>query len=390
MMRASLLQAPPLSVYAHLPWCLAKCPYCDFNSHVAPQSLPEAQYIECLLGDLDLDLQLVRDRTVISVFFGGGTPSLFAPESIARFLSGLRNRAPVAADLEVTLEANPGALEHGRFAGYREAGVNRISLGVQSFNDTHLQRLGRIHNSEHVFRAVEELKSAGFDDFNLDLMYGLPEQTLAQARDDLARAIALGPTHLSHYQLTLEPGTVFHHRPPSLPDDEVLWEMQVACQTEIAAAGFEQYEISAYARMDAQCRHNVNYWEFGDYIGLGAGAHGKLTESGERRRILRTVRHKQPREYLTAPASDARLSERRVVPDDQLPFEFALNVLRLCSGFTLDLFEARTGLPRDVLQSHLADANQKKLIEARAGRWQPTDLGRRFLNDLQALFLSSD
>jgi len=389
-MSASLLQAPPLSVYVHLPWCLAKCPYCDFNSHVAPQTLPQAQYIDCLLGDLEFDLPLVAARPIQSVFFGGGTPSLFAPESIARLLTGLRARTVLADDAEVTLEANPGALERGRFAGYRDAGVTRISLGVQSFSDAHLKRLGRIHDAEHVFGAVAELKSVGFDNFNLDLMYGLPEQTVAQAQADLALAIELAPAHLSHYQLALEPGTVFHHRPPTLPDDEVLWEMQVACQAQLATAGFTQYEVSAYARPGKRCRHNLSYWEFGDYIGLGAGAHGKLTESADQKRIWRTVRRKQPREYMSATSSDARLSERGIVARHQLPFEFALNALRLRAGFTLDLFEARTGLTREALRPGFESALQKGLIECDLyDRWFPTDLGWRFLNDLQALFLES-
>lgn len=392
-MRAESFQAPPLAVYVHLPWCLAKCPYCDFNSHVAPPELPQSQYVDWLLGDLEFDLPLVRDRPVQSVFFGGGTPSLFAPASIARVLSGLRARAPVASDVEVTLEANPGALEHGRFAEYRDAGVTRISLGVQSFDDAQLKRLGRIHGREHVLHAVEELKAAGFDNFNLDLMYGLPEQTVAQALDDLARAISLNPAHLSHYQLTLEPGTVFYHRPPPLPEEETLWDMQVACQSLLEQAGYRQYEVSAYARAGRQCLHNLNYWEFGDYVGLGAGAHGKLTECSSERivRVWRTVRRKQPREYLAAESAEARLSERRSVEGRDLPFEFALNALRLRSGFELKLFEARTGLPAAALHRSLMAAREKGLLEMLPGdRWRPTELGERFLNDVQALFLASD
>jgi putative oxygen-independent coproporphyrinogen III oxidase len=380
------LIAPPLAVYVHLPWCIAKCPYCDFNSHVAPQTLPQEQYIDALLADLDVDLPLVADRPVQCVFFGGGTPSLFAPQAIGRFLTELRRRVPMATDVEVTLEANPGALEHGRFAGYRDAGVTRISVGVQSFNNRHLKALGRIHQSDHVFRAVSELKQAGFDNFNLDLMYGLPQQSTAEAVDDLAQAIALHPTHISHYQLTLEPGTVFYHRPPPVPDDDLLWDMQEACQAQLAAAGHQQYEVSAYAQPNRQCRHNVNYWQFGDYLGLGAGAHGKLTDV-EHQQIWRTVRQKQPREYLAATAA-ARLTERRVVLYDELPFEFALNALRLQAGLTVELFESRTGLSVAAIEPTLKLAQQRQLlIEVTPGEWRPTELGQRFLNDLLVLFL---
>jgi putative oxygen-independent coproporphyrinogen III oxidase len=384
----SLLTAPPLAVYVHLPWCLAKCPYCDFNSHVAPQTLPQDQYIDCLLSDLECDLPLVVDRPVQSVFFGGGTPSLFAPAALGRFLDGLRARMSVASDVEITLEANPGALEHGRFVGYRDIGVTRISLGVQSFGNRHLKILGRIHDRDHALRAVAELKSAGFDNFNLDLMYGLPQQTLAEANDDLAQAIELGPTHISHYQLTLEPGTVFYHRPPAVPDEDLLWEMQQSCQLRLATAGFEQYEVSAYAQAGRQCRHNVIYWQFGDYLGLGAGAHGKLTDP-TRKEIWRTVREKQPREYLAASGAAKRKTECRAVLGHELPFEFALNALRLKSGLTASMFESRTGLPIATIGHVLQKAQERKLLaESTDDGWQPTELGQRFLNDLQALFLA--
>jgi oxygen-independent coproporphyrinogen-3 oxidase len=293
----------------------------------------------------------------------------------------------MACDAEVTLEANPGALEHGRFAGYREVGVTRISLGVQSFNNRHLKALGRIHNSEHVLRAVGELKAAGFDNFNLDLMYGLPQQTHAEASDDLARAIALRPTHLSHYQLTLEPGTVFYHRPPEIPNDDALWDIQQSCQAQLASAGYEQYEVSAYAQPGRRCRHNVNYWQFGDYLGLGAGAHGKLTDV-DRGEIWRTVRRKQPREYLAASDAAARLVEDRIVVARELPFEFALNALRLKSEWTRALFESRTGLSIDTIAPQLRTARERKLLTGSlATGWQPTEMGERFLNDLQAIFL---
>ena len=390
MSEQTLLSVPPLAVYVHLPWCLAKCPYCDFNSHVAPQTLPEDQYVDYLLADLDCDLPLVSGRPVESVFFGGGTPSLFTPRAIGRFLQGLRARVPMAGDVEVTLEANPGALEHGRFAGYREVGITRISLGVQSFNNRHLKALGRIHNSDQVLHAVTELKAASFENFNLDLMYGLPQQTQAEANDDLAQAIALGPTHLSHYQLTMEPGTVFFRRPPSVPDEDAMWEIQQSCQAQLATSGYEQYEVSAYSRAGRWCRHNVNYWQFGDYLGLGAGAHGKLTDavSGA---IWRTQRQKQPREYLSKPNAVARLSEHRLVKDFELPFEFALNVLRLKSPWTSALFEARTGLPIAAIAAQLQTARDRQLITGSNERgWQPTELGERFLNDLQTIFLTDE
>jgi putative oxygen-independent coproporphyrinogen III oxidase len=380
--------APPLSIYVHLPWCVRKCPYCDFNSHVAPPELPQAKYVDWLLQDLDCDLQqhyFQNDgREVVSIFFGGGTPSLFAPDEIARLLQGFRARIAHAGDVEVTMEANPGAIEHGRFAGYRDAGVTRISLGVQSFNDAHLQRLGRIHQSDHVFKAVDELRAAGFDNFNLDLMYALPEQTLEQALSDIEQAIALQPAHISHYQLTLEPGTVFYHQPPPLPDDDTAWSMQHECQSRLAAQGYEHYEVSAYARAGRQCRHNLNYWSFGDYIGLGAGAHGKQTSATQ---IVRTVRRKQPREYLATAAPAARLSETAAVAVAQLPFEFVLNALRLRAGFAADEFTSRTGLPITVIEEPLRAATARGLLSHGSGRWQATELGQRFLNDLQALFL---
>jgi putative oxygen-independent coproporphyrinogen III oxidase len=376
---------PPLSLYVHMPWCVRKCPYCDFNSHAAPAQIPESHYVDALLNDLDQDLPLASQRPLISIFFGGGTPSLFGPESVHRFLDGVRSRIACAQDIEVTLEANPGAVEHGRFAGYREAGVNRISLGVQSLNAAHLQVLGRIHDTEDVGKAVEEIGRAGFANFNLDLMYGLPQQTRAQALADLRSAIAFGPTHLSHYQLTLEPGTAFYHRPPPLPDVDELWDMQSDCQEHLAAAGFEQYEVSAYASVGRQCRHNRNYWLFGDYLGIGAGAHGKLTlASGQ---ILRTTRLRQPRHYLAQSGGD-RIAETRAIPAHELPFEFMLNALRLIEGFDVADFEERTGLSWQSV-AEVASAAEGRGLLARTDRgWKPSELGMRFLNDLQAMFLA--
>jgi putative oxygen-independent coproporphyrinogen III oxidase len=385
MSEAPMLVAPPLALYVHMPWCVRKCPYCDFNSHAAPEHLPQQQYIDALLEDLEQDLPAVAGRPLASIFFGGGTPSLFAPEAIAEFLAGVRARTACEPDMEVTLETNPGTVEHGRFAGYKAAGVTRVSLGAQTFDERMLRTLGRIHSAGDIGRAVDELVAAGLTDFNLDLMYALPEQQLSHALADIRAALALNPTHISHYQLTLEPGTVFYHRPPPLPDPDTSWEMQVACQEALAAHGFEQYEVSAYARPGRRCRHNLNYWRFGDYIGIGAGAHGKLTDV-ERGCIVRTTRHRQPREYLRQGGA-ARTSERRVVAASDLPLEFMLNVLRLREGFAIADFERRTGLPAATIASSLELARGRGLLERREEVWAPTDLGRRFLNDLQMLFL---
>jgi putative oxygen-independent coproporphyrinogen III oxidase len=383
--------APPLSLYVHVPWCVRKCPYCDFNSHQVPVGdLPEDRYVAALLGDLDHDLEFVGERELQSIFIGGGTPSLFPPAIFARLLKAIAARLPCAHDMEVTLEANPGTIEHGRFAGYRDSGITRVSLGVQSFDAAHLKRLGRIHSPDDVFRAVGELNKAGLHNFNLDLMYALPEQTPAQAELDVMTAINLQPRHLSHYQLTLEPGTVFHHRPPvGLPDPDSAWEMQQACQDLIAQNGFTQYEVSAYASHENRCRHNLNYWQFGDYIGIGAGAHGKLTDVAGGR-VLRTTRHKQPRTYLEGHTAAGRLLECRQVHEADLPFEFMLNALRLREGFDVADFEATTGLPGKVIERPLGRAKAQGLIEMKpSGRFRPSDLGWRFLNDLQALFLET-
>ena len=378
-----LLQTPPLALYVHMPWCVRKCPYCDFNSHVAPEQLPQRDYIEALIQDLDYDLEIAAGRPLVSIFFGGGTPSLFSPSEISRFIESVRARFACAGNFEVTLEANPGTIEHGRFAEYRAAGITRVSLGVQSFNDEHLKVLGRIHGSADVHRAVDELVAAGLDNFNLDLMYGLPQQSTAQALSDLESAIALQPAHLSHYQLTLEPGTVFYHRPPPLPDDDATWQMQTDCQTLLDRHGYEQYEVSAYAREGRRCRHNVNYWAFGDYIGIGAGAHGKVTHSGK---VERRVRCRQPRDYLGRTAK-ARITEQREVAGEDLAFEFMLNALRLKEGFATQQFEAHTGLPLHTIAPLLERARTRGLLEGDGSFLRPTELGNRFLNDLQMIFL---
>ena len=372
----------------HLPWCVRKCPYCDFNSHVVPAAgLPEGAYVAALLEDLEFAAQGLHGRDLVSVFFGGGTPSLFAAESIGRVLQLAGRLFHAAPGLEVTLEANPGTVERGRFADYRAAGVNRVSLGAQSFDDAQLAALGRIHAARETFAAVEELAAAGLDDFNLDLMCALPRQTLAGALADVGQALALGPTHLSHYQLTLEPGTAFERRPPPLPDDDSAFAMQAACHARLAEAGFRQYEVSAWARDGRECRHNLNYWRFGDYLGVGAGAHGKITDpaSGV---VYRTARVRSPARYLAAAEPTARVEETRELSRDDLAFEFMLNALRLVDGFDEALFESRTGLPWVSVADRVGAAVARGLLESgSAGRWRPTALGRQFLNDLQAMFL---
>jgi len=378
----------PLSLYVHLPWCVSKCPYCDFNSHALKGARPDGAYIDLLLKDFDLDWPLVQGLTISSIFFCGGTPSLFAPSDFARLLSALRSRAYIAADAEVTLEANPGAIEHGAFEGYAAAGINRVSLGAQSFSASALARLGRIHAPDDVGRAVTGLRAAGIRNFNLDLMYALPEQKLDEALEDVRAAIALGPAHLSHYQLTLEPGTVFAARPPPLPDDDLALEMQLESQVLLATAGYQQYEVSAYAQEGRRCAHNLNYWQFGDYIGIGAGAHGKLSLA-DPLRVLRTAKPKQPREYQRAiEAGAAPVGERREVPASDLAFEFMLNALRLNEGFSLTAFQRRTGLPLSTVAAPLSRATGRGLLEATPAGWAATGLGRRFLNDLQQEFLA--
>jgi putative oxygen-independent coproporphyrinogen III oxidase len=382
------LRAPPLALYLHFPWCVRKCPYCDFNSHTLQQELPQQAYLDALLIDLDAQRAPLGERPVVSLFLGGGTPSLFAPAAIGQLLEAVRARLPVAAGAEITLEANPGTIERGRFADYRGAGINRVSLGAQSFDASMLERLGRIHSAEDTRRAVEELRAAGLDNFNLDLMYALPGQDLAGALADLRAAIELAPAHLSHYQLTLEPGTVFGGRPPAgLPDDELSYQMQRRCQDELAASGYSQYETSAYARPGAQCAHNLNYWNFGDYLGVGAGAHGKLSRAGEGA-IVRTVREREPRRYLARgrdgppPTTPVRAEE--------LPFEFMMNALRLAGGFETTLFESRTGLGWETVRASMDRLAARGLLtQTLAGgeRWRPTELGQRFLNDLISEFL---
>ena len=393
-----MLSLPPLSLYVHLPWCVRKCPYCDFNSHEyrdgAGGPPPFAAYVDALIADLDVDLPLAWGRTVHSVFFGGGTPSLFPAEAIDRFLQAASARLRFAPGCEITLETNPGTAEHGRFEDYLRAGVNRVSFGIQSFDDDCLRRLGRIHDSGQAEAAVKLAQDAGIHNLNLDLMYALPGQTLPMALHDLDRAFALAPAHISHYQLTLEPNTVFAARPPEhLPDEDLAWDMQEQGQAALAAAGYAQYEISAYARPGRQCAHNLNYWRFGDYLGIGAGAHGKLTlpaggEGGDGAgRILRRWKSKHPAAYLVQAGTPAAIGGDEDIAPSQRPFEYMLNLLRLREGFTPEAFEARTGLSRDAIAAPLSEALAAGWLVEEAGRLRPTEAGLRFANDVIALFL---
>jgi len=381
-----LAVSPPLSVYIHLPWCVKRCPYCDFNSHAA-QGIPEAAYIDALLLDLERALPDIWGRTVHTVFFGGGTPSLFSAAGIDRILSGVRTLTPLMPGAEITLEANPGTVEAARFAGFREAGVTRLSLGIQSFNPRHLKALGRIHGDLEARRAAE-LAATHFDTFNLDLMFALPTQTLAEALADVDTALAFRPPHLSAYHLTLEPNTPFGHTaPPNLPDDDLAADMQQAVETRVLEAGMQHYETSAYAKPGHASRHNLNYWQFGDYLGIGAGAHSKLSF---RDRIVRQMRTKHPQQYMDAVKAGTHIADIRILARDDLPFEFMMNALRLNEGVPATLFEARTGLPLITCTAALERARARGLLEPGATRLQPTLLGQRFLNDLLAVFLPDE
>src|SRR4051794_12864550 len=347
---------PPLALYIHIPWCVRKCPYCDFNSHERPGALPESEYLGALFRDLESSLPQIWGRRVISVFIGGGTPSLFSPESIDALLSGVRARLALDPQAEITLEANPGTVEAARFRGFRDAGVNRISIGVQSFDERMLSALGRIHSADEARRAIEAA-AGSFENVNIDLMYALPGQTPAMARADLDEALRLGLAHVSAYQLTLEPNTVFWSKPPALPEHDVAADMQLAAEECFGAAGYEHYETSAFARPGRRCRHNLNYWQFGDYLGIGAGAHGKLSFP---ERITRHARMKQPREYLS---SERTLAEEQTLSANEIPFEFMLNALRLTQGFEVKLFGERTGLPLSLIERQLAKAEEQGLLE---------------------------
>ncbi len=377
----------PLSLYVHIPWCVQKCPYCDFNSHQMRDGLLEVEYLAALIADLESALPLVWGRRIGSIFFGGGTPSLLSGEGLDMLLTAIRTRLPLLPDAEITLEANPGTVEAGKFAAFRSAGVNRLSLGIQSFNPAHLQALGRIHNGDEARRAIE-IAARHFDNFNLDLMYGLPGQTIDQALADVENALAFAPTHLSCYQLTIEPNTAFASAPPVLPEPDRCADMQEAIEARLAAAGFTHYETSAFARSGHQCRHNLNYWTFGDYLGIGAGAHGKLTlHDGKRWEVRRQMRWKQPKQYLAKVAESQALQDEFLVPAGDLAFEFMMNALRLNQGFDVSLFEARTAQPLIAVEAILRQAEDEGLIVREPGRIAPTKRGQRFLNRLLEMFL---
>ena len=383
-MITSHFSTPPLSLYVHFPWCVRKCPYCDFNSYTLHGELDERRYVEALERDLEAQAADVGGREVVSIFFGGGTPSLFSPEAIGRVITAARRHLQLAPDAEVTMEANPGAIERGKFGEYRAAGLTRVSLGAQSFDSERLKALGRIHSPDETRRAATELHAAGLSNFNLDLMYALPGQDAAGAVRDLEEALALTPAHLSHYQLTIEAGTVFAGQPPPLPEDDVADEMLVECGSRLSSAGFERYEVSAYAREGKQCRHNLNYWRFGDYLGVGAGAHGKVTfpSTGS---IVRTLQLREPRRYL---ASVPAVVTRNPVPAQELPFEFMLNALRLVEGFEEVLFTERTGLEWEAIAARMQSLVRRGLLERMGTRWRPSPQGLQFLNELLLIFVS--
>lgn len=374
----------PLSLYIHLPWCVRKCPYCDFNSHELKETLPESQYVNALLEELNDHLPLIQDRPIISIFFGGGTPSLFSPQAIEIILKRIQQQINFSPSIEITLEANPGTVDERYFQHYHHAGINRLSLGIQSFNNEKLQALGRIHNRDHAISAIEIAKQAGFNNFNLDLMYGLPQQSLEEALEDLRTALSFHLTHLSWYQLTIEPNTLFYKQKPSLPVDEELWEIQCAGQALLQIQDFNSYEVSAYAKKQYECLHNKNYWTFGDYLGIGAGAHSKITDT-DQTKVIRFSQVKHPRDYLNRDKRKA--IQQKIIDEKTLIFEFMLNALRLAAGVSWSCFSERTGLNKQCLESLLAIAYQRGLLIEDPLYLCPTPLGKRFLNDLIEIFL---
>jgi putative oxygen-independent coproporphyrinogen III oxidase len=377
---------PPLSLYIHVPWCVRKCPYCDFNSHKSPETLPENDYIDALIRDLEQEVPTIWGRTIQTIFIGGGTPSLFSAEAYDRLFSSLRALLPISHNAEITLEANPGTFEQQRFADYLSLGINRLSIGIQSFNNESLQALGRIHDSQQAIKAVETAHKVGFENFNLDLMFGLPHQTEKAARNDIETAIALEPTHLSYYQLTIEPNTLFHQQPPTLPDDDPIIDWQIDSQHRLAKAGYEQYEVSAYAKDKKQCQHNVNYWRFGDYLGIGAGAHGKISDAAQQS-ITRRSKQKQPQAYIDSAGTEKSILTNEIISSRDIGFEFMLNALRLTEGFPTPLFYQHAGLPISHIDKALQQAEQLELITWDIHRICPTEKGQRYLNSLIELFL---
>jgi len=374
----------PFSLYIHIPWCVRKCPYCDFNSHERKGSLPEELYVSALLQELDSHLALIQNRPVISIFIGGGTPSLFSANAIGEILDGVAKRVTMSPDIEITLEANPGTIDQANFQGYRTAGVNRLSLGIQSLQDDKLKALGRIHDRAYAIRAITIAKEAGFTNFNLDIMFGLPNQTIDDAMHDIQTALAFEPTHFSWYQLTIEPNTLFYHQTPVLPVDDMIWDMQLAGQQLIKESGFRQYEVSAYAQPQKDCRHNRNYWEFGDYLGIGAGAHSKMTLP-ENNSALRFSQVRSPKDYLN-PVMRASQNTKTIAEND-LIFEFMLNALRLTDGVPAGLFHERTGIALQQIMPRLNAAKQRGLMLDNEERISPSESGKKFLNDLIAMFL---
>ncbi|MCG8380662.1 MAG: radical SAM family heme chaperone HemW [Gammaproteobacteria bacterium] len=378
--------AIPLSLYIHIPWCLKKCPYCDFNSHglKSGNPLPEDAYINALLTDLDLEFQQSGQRPIHSIFIGGGTPSLFSAHAIADLLSGIQARCKLKSDVEITLEANPGTFEQARFSDYRALGINRLSIGIQSFNSDALKQLGRVHDGHDAIHAAEIAHRAGFDNFNLDLMFGLPGQSLQQAKADVKTAVRLGPAHISYYQLTLEPNTLFYVQPPILPDDDTIWTIQEQGQALLAEAGYQQYEISAYAQPEKKCQHNLNYWLFGDYIGIGAGAHGKVTTPDG---IIRRSKVRHPNDYLRQAADDTLIQTESVIPRESQCLEFMMNALRLTKGFTTETLTQRTQMTLEAIQPRLKTALNQELINIDGKKIVPTRTGSLFLNDLLSIFM---
>ncbi len=375
----------PLSLYIHIPWCIKKCPYCDFNSHKAPTELPEAQYVKALLNDLKSEMVEVGDRKISTIFIGGGTPSLFSAKSIDSLLLGIQEHCNLDEKIEITLEANPGTFEQERFSEYRKSGINRLSIGIQSYNPKHLSVLGRVHDSEEAIAAAHIASQAGFENFNLDLMFGLPEQTTAKALDDLQKAIDCNPSHLSWYQLTLEPNTLFHHNPPSLPDHESQWNIQQAGQQLLAENSYEQYEVSAYAKNQKLCKHNLNYWQFGDYIGIGAGAHGKLTDPNGT--ISRYQKFRQPKQYLDEANQGKFRSSSKQLEVGDLPFEFMLNALRLKDGVDPAVYQERTGQPLSSIKELVNQVKTSGLLLNTNDKIVCTERGWQFLDDTLSAFL---
>ena len=378
-----MLELPPLSLYIHIPWCVRKCPYCDFNSHQSPINIPEQAYVKALIKDLYHDLPWVQGRKLHSIFFGGGTPSLFSATSIEKILQAVQQRIGFSEDIEITLEANPGSAEQQKFADFRTAGINRLSLGIQSFDKNHLKTLGRIHDGEQARRAVDMAQHGGFKYLNVDLMHGLPNQHADQALNDVEIAISSGITHISWYQLTIEPNTEFFSKPPPLPPDDQLASIQQLGQTTLQQAGFEQYEVSAFAVGDATCKHNINYWQFGDYLGIGAGAHGKITLA-DKNQIIRSSKTRQPKHYL-ATIDAAKVANKAIDPSD-LPLEFMMNGLRLKSGVPADFFPTRTGLSKDVIKMPITELQAQGLLEKDNSSYRTSELGFRFLNSLLQRF----